>query len=155
MSGLNVKDPLCSSGGEASSLGRWVSGMILLSLHVQGDIYLLGKVGHGEGLVKKPEFSVLALLVIGVTEDTAVQKRSMNISYHGPDVPSRVWRLARGRELDRVEVVGHWWVKVDRVSFVEGVDLSSTRDLDLYVNQSQRQWIRYEICLVYNIRQGE
>ena len=71
----------------------------------------------------------------------------MDISHHGPDVPGRVWRLARlGRELDRVEVVGHWWVEVDRVSFVEGVNLSSSWDLDLRSNRKSmtvNSWVSF------------
>lgn len=126
---------------------------MILMVRVRGGLYLLGEVGHGKGLVEEPEFSALALLVVRVTEDTAVQKRSVDISYHGPNVPGRVWRLARGRELDGVEVIGHWRVEVDRVSFVERVDLPSTRDPDLHVNQRQRQWTGDEKRLVYNIRQ--
>lgn len=118
--------------------------VIVLPLPIRGNPYLLGEVGHWEGLVEKPEFTALALLVIGVTEDTAVQKSSMNIGNHGSDIPSRVWRLARGRELNRVKVVSHRWVEVDRVSFIERVDLSPRRDLDLRANQSQCQRIRDE-----------
>ena len=43
----------------------------------------------------------------------------MNVGNHRPDVPSRVRRLARRWELDRVEIVDHWWMEVDRVPFVE------------------------------------
>jgi len=134
LSGLNVKDPLGSRGGETSSLCGYVSD-ISASSHFPGDPYLFCNVGHGECLVEKPEFTVLALLVVGVTENTTVQQCSVYIRHHGPDVPSRVWRLALRRELDRVEIVDYWWVEVDRVSFVEGVNLSSRRDLDLRTNQ--------------------
>lgn len=99
LSGLNVKNPLCPRGGEASSLCEQVS-VVLASSRVLGGSYLLGEVGHGEGLIEKPEFTVLALLVIGITENAAIQQCSVDISHHGPDIPSRVRRLARRRELN-------------------------------------------------------
>lgn len=115
---LDVKDPLFASGGESSSLYGKVNDIFSLS-RATGDPYLLGEVGHGECLVEKPEFPALAFLVIGITEDTTVQQRSVNIRNHGADIPGRVWRLARRREFDRVEVVDYRWVEVDRISFVE------------------------------------
>jgi len=120
---LNVKDPLGSCGGKTPSL--------------------LGEVGHREGFVEKPKFSIFALLVIGVTENATVQQRSVNVGNHGPDIPSRVRRLARRRELDRVEIIGHWWIEVNRVSFVEGIDFPSRWNLDIRVRKDEftKTWI--------------
>ena len=99
LGGLNIKDPLGTRAGETPSLYGHVSGSLVSFTSSEGP-YLLGEVGHGESLVEKSEFSVLALLVIGVTENTTVQECSVNIGNHGPDVPSRVRRLARWWELD-------------------------------------------------------
>lgn len=82
----------------------------------------------------------------------------MNIGHHGPDVPSRVWRFARRRELNRVEIVDHWRVEVDRVSFVEGINLSSGRDADLRADQTMSVKPRESNEVsgpAYDVRQGE
>lgn len=96
--GDNVENTLRASSGNTASL--------------------LGEERHREGLVKHPQFTILALLVIRVAKDTAVQQRSVNIGNHGTDVPRRV-RLAILRVLDAVEVVVGRGVEVQRVSFVE------------------------------------
>jgi len=125
---------------------------------IVGELYLLDEVGHGECLVKKPEFTALVLPVVGVTKNTTIQQRSVNISHHGPDIPSRIWRLARRRELNRVEIVDHRWVEVDRISFVEGVNLSPRRDLDLHANQRTSvgpREARQAVSLVTHVRMCE
>jgi hypothetical protein len=122
------------------------------------DPYLLGEVSHGEGLIEKPEFPLLALLVVGVTENATVQQRSVNIGHHRPDIPSRVRRLARGREFNRVEIVDHWRVEVDRIPFVEGINLSSGRDTDLHADQTMSvkpRGVSEVSGPAYDVRQGE
>jgi hypothetical protein len=54
----------------------------------------------------------------------------VNIGYHRTDISGGI-RFVVGREFDRVQVFVGWGVKVLRVSFVEGIDLSPGRDLDL------------------------
>ena len=56
----------------------------------------------------------------------------MYIGHHGTDVTRAIRRLAVRGVLDAVEVVDHWFVVVHRVAFVDGVDLASCGDLDLY-----------------------
>lgn len=60
----------------------------------------------------------------------------MNIGNHGTNVPRRV-RLAVLGILDAVKVVVGRGVEVQRVSFVEGVDLASRGDLDSRVGEDK------------------
>lgn len=61
----------------------------------------------------------------------------MHVRDHGADVPRAVGRLAVCGVLDAVQVVVHGLVEVHRVALVEGVDLASRGDLDLYMT-----WVR-------------
>lgn len=56
----------------------------------------------------------------------------MNVGDHGANVTSAVGRLAVGGVFDAVEVVDDGRVVVGGVAFVDGVDLASGGDGDLY-----------------------
>ena len=86
---------------------------------------------HGEGLVEHTKLSALRLLVIGVTENAAVEQRPVYVCHHRTDVPRAVGRLAIGGVFDALQVLVDRLMEVHRVPFVEGVDLATRRDLDL------------------------
>ena len=97
---------------------------------------LLREERHGERLVEQPQLSALALLVVGVAEDAAVQQCAVYVCDHGADVTRRVWLAVRG-VLDAVEVLDDRLVEVHRVTLVEGVYFPSWRDLDLQSAKSE------------------
>lgn len=115
-SGDNVEDTLRAGSGNTTSL--------------------LSEERHGEGLVKHSQFTILALLVIRVAKDTAIQQRSVNIGNHGTNVPRRVGLAILGI-LDAVEVVVGRGVEMQRVSFVERIDLASRGDFDSRVGKDK------------------
>ena len=97
----------------------------------ESQTYLLGQESHRECLIKQPQLSTLTLLIIGVTKDPTIQQRSMDIGHHGADIPCAVGGFTIRWEFDAVEVGVDGWVEVERVAFVEGVDLASGWDSDL------------------------
>jgi hypothetical protein len=120
-----------------------------------GMTHLLNEVGHGETLVQKTKLSSLGLLVLGVAKDSSVQQCSVDIGDHGANVTSAVG-LARGGELDRVEVLGHGpsdgrvssalerrkdregsLVEVESVTLVERVDFSTRGDANVGVGKDE------------------
>lgn len=93
---------------------------------------LLNQERHREAFVQDAELSVLGLAVGGVAEDASVEHCAVNISNHRTDITSRVGRLLGIRgELERVEVLCTGTIPVLGVTLVDGVDLSTRRDLDL------------------------
>ena len=97
----------------------------------ESETYLLSQESHRECLIKQPQFSTLTLLIIGVTKDPTIQQRSMDIGHHVSDIPRAVGGFTIRWEFDAVEVGVDRWVEVERVAFVEGVDLASGWDSDL------------------------
>jgi hypothetical protein len=98
--------------------------------------------------------TILALLVIRVPKDTAVQQRPVDIGHHRTDVPRRI-RLAVGRVLDRLEVLDRGGVEVERVALVERVDLASGRDLDVGVGEDELAQRLVEGEAVHALASGE
>jgi hypothetical protein len=113
---LDVQDPLGTGRGETTGL--------------------FCEVRHGEGFVEDSQLAVRALLVAWVTKDTSVEQRSVNIGNHGTNVSCAVWLAVCG-VLDAVEVLLCWLVEVERVSLVEGVDLSSVGNSDIRVGEDE------------------
>lgn len=112
----HVEDTLSTGGGDTAGL--------------------LGKEGHGEGLVEHTELAVLALLVVGVAEDTSVEESTVHVGDHGSNVTGRVG-LAVGGELDGLEVLEGGGVEVERVTLVERVDLATVGDADVRVGEDE------------------
>lgn len=129
---LNIENALSSGSCESSSL--------------------FDQESHGETLVKDTKFTTLRLLVFRVTEDSSVQKSSVNVCNHRSNVTSRVRFSVRG-ELDRVEVASDGFVEEERVSFVERVDFASIRDSNVRVSEDEfsdtLQWNRYGVSTSY------
>jgi hypothetical protein len=104
----------------------------------------LDEFGHGETFVEKTKFSTGGFLVGGVSEDSAVQERTMDISYHGADVSGTtlvhfvfvISCFFKGRggkiprtigfaglgEFDGVEVFGGCFVPIHCISLVDRVN---------------------------------
>ena len=101
--------------------------------------HLLRQKGHRERLVQQPQLARLALLVVRVAKDAAVEQRPVHVGDHAPDVARRVGRAAGGggRVLDAVEVGEHGRVEVHRVALVERVDLPARRDADVRVREDE------------------
>ena len=97
----------------------------------ESETYLLSQESHRECLIKQPQLSTFTLLIIRVTKDSTIQQRSMDIGHHGADIPCTVGGFTIRREFDAVEVGVDGWMEVERVAFVEGVDLASGWDSDL------------------------
>lgn len=93
---------------------------------------LLDQERHGEALVQNAELSVLGLAVGWVAENASVKHCTVDIGDHRTDIASRVGGLLGVRgELERVEVFCAGTIPVLGVTLVDGVDLSTRRDLDL------------------------
>lgn len=92
---------------------------------------LLREQRHRERLVQHAQLAALALLVVRVPEDPAVDQRPVHVGDHRADVARAVRRAARGGVLDAVEVLRDGLVEVHRVALVEGVDLAAGGDFDL------------------------
>ena len=97
----------------------------------KGRTHLLGQEGHRERLVEQSQLALLALPVVRIAKNAAVQQRSVDIGHHGANVPRAVRRLGRRRVLDGVKIVDDRRIKVHRVALVERVDLAPMWDLDL------------------------
>jgi hypothetical protein len=68
------------------------------------ETHLLDEERHWESLVEQPQLSALALLVLGIPEDSTVEERAVDVGNHGSDVSRRVGLAVRG-VLDTVEVL--------------------------------------------------
>lgn len=86
---------------------------------------LLRKKRHGERLIQQPQLSLLTLLIIGISEDPAIEQRSVHICDHRSDVARAVGRAPVRGVLDAVEILDNWFVEVHRVALVERIDLAA------------------------------
>ena len=78
----------------------------------------------------------------GVHEDTAVEKRAMDVGHHRTDITCRVRRLplsvgARLRVLLAVDVLLHRIVQVALVALIDSVDLPAWLDLQFVMSQDE------------------
>jgi hypothetical protein len=100
----DVEDALITRCGNSSSLGKDHRSQSD-NKRVPHITYLFDQKGHRECLVQYPEFPVLTLLVIWISEDATIEQRPMYISDHTSHISRRIRRFAGGRKLDAVEVV--------------------------------------------------
>lgn len=82
-------------------------------------IDLLSQESHREGLVEQPQLAALALLIVRISENAAVQKGTMHVGNHGSDVASTIGGFASFGILDGVEIVDDWRIEVFAISFVD------------------------------------
>jgi hypothetical protein len=81
--------------------------------------HLLGQESHGKCFVQESQFAILALLVVGVTKDAAIEQCAMHVGDHGSNVSGGIWSLVLvGGKFDRVEIVDNGRIKVLRVPFI-------------------------------------
>lgn len=98
---------------------------------------LLDKEGHRETFVQETQLTILRLLVIRIRKNATVEQRAVNVSNHGTNVTGRVWLLRWLRELDRFQVLEHWFVVVRAVALVDRVNLAARGDLNVRVGENE------------------
>jgi hypothetical protein len=90
---FDIENILTASCRETTSL---IPSKLILSISIDSKgakANLFGEEGHYVAFVKKAQLSVFGLLVVGVSKNTAVQQRAVDVGNHTSDVASAVWLL--------------------------------------------------------------
>lgn len=85
---------------------------------------LLRQVAHGSALVEQPQFSRLALGILWVAIDSAIQHRPVEVPDQASDVASGVGLPGCARVLQAIDVLLEVVVPERVVAFIHGVDLA-------------------------------
>jgi hypothetical protein len=93
--------------------------------------YLFNQESHRESFVEQPQFTLLALLVIGIAKNTPVEQCPVHVSNHGSDVTRAIRTLWRVGILDGFQICHDRRVEIHGISLVEGVNLAPRGDFDL------------------------
>ena len=63
--------------------------------------------------------------------------------------------MVLARVLDSIEVLDNGFVEVHRIAFIEGVDLASLWDLNVWMSEDELPESRIECITVYTIASGQ
>lgn len=134
--GGNLHNALSTGGGKSSSL-----------LHDER---------HWSSLVQKTKLSGLILGISGVSENSSVEKGTVNISNHGSNVTGRVSLSALSGSLAPcLDGILHWLVPLLDVSLVEGDDGGRFRDLYVRLGKDEFTNFFIEGEHVYSVSEGQ
>ena len=83
---------------------------------------------------------------------------SVSKEYPLTDSPCRIrglFSVVLARVLDAIEVLDNGFVKVHRIAFIEGVNLASLWDLDVWVSEDELPESRVQCITIYTISSGQ